>query len=70
MNEIMNFYGNYYIRYLQADEQTRADCRQHWLKCHKENVASGRDDLTSFSAQILARIALADEYLRTHIEKA
>lgn len=66
----MNYYDLYYTRYLQADEQARADSKRHWLQCHEANVATGRDDLTIFSAQILARIALADEYLRTHIEKA
>lgn len=63
----MNFYETYYLRYLQADTDTRRQSRDHWLNVHKANMATGRDDLTIFSAQILARITLADEYLKHHV---
>jgi hypothetical protein len=60
----MNYYKNYFLRYISANEATREASRQHWLKCHAENVLSGREDLIIFSAQILASISLADDMLK------
>ncbi len=59
----MNYYKDYFLRYIAADEATRAESRQHWLKCHAHNIASGREDLIIFSAKILAAISLADDML-------
>lgn len=59
----MNYYKNYFLRYISANEATRKASRQHWLKCHAENVLSGREDLIIFSAKILASISLADDML-------
>ena len=61
--EIMNYYKNYFLRYISASAAEREESRQHWLKCHAENICSGRDDLIIFSAKILAAISLADDML-------
>jgi hypothetical protein len=42
------------------DDNTRKASREHWIKCHKKNVDSGREDMIIFSGSILAMIALAD----------
>ena len=59
----MNYYKDYFLRYISASAAVREASRQHWLKCHAENVLSGREDLIIFSAQILASISLADDML-------
>lgn len=59
----MNYYKDYFLRYIAADSATRAESRQHWLKCHAQNIASGREDLIIFSAKILGAISLADDML-------
>ncbi len=59
----MNYYKNYFLQYIAAPEAIREESRRHWLKCHAENVLSGREDLIIFSAKILASIALADDML-------
>ena len=64
----MDFYNTYILRYLLADDKTRQASRDHWLMHHKENVASGRNDMIIFSAQMLAAIDLADDFLKTHTE--
>lgn len=55
-----DFYINHTIRYLEADEQTRKESKDHWLRCHAENLAADRFDLWTFSAKILAAFALAE----------
>lgn len=60
-----DFYDTCFINYIEADEQTRAASRQHYLNRHKENLASGREDLIIFTARILAAYSLADEILET-----
>lgn len=59
----MNYYKDYFLRYIAADIETRKESRQHWLKCHAQNIASGREDLIIFSAKILGAISLADDML-------
>ena len=59
----MDFYKQYMVRYMMADVGTRKRAKQHWAKCHLENVASGRDDLIVFSAKILGAIDVADELM-------
>lgn len=65
----MGFYEAYKWNYLAADAKTRAEAKAHWIKCHEQNIASGREDMMIYSAQILAAIALA-EALRTRFVKA
>ena len=64
----MDFYKQYMMRYMMADVETRKSAKQHWVKCHLENVASGRDDLIIFSAKILGAIDVADELMRGDAE--
>nr|DAQ52656.1 MAG TPA: hypothetical protein [Caudoviricetes sp.] len=59
----MDFYKQYMVRYMMADAGARKSAKQHWVKCHLENVASGRDDLITFSAKILGAIGIADELM-------
>lgn len=59
----MNYYKDYFLRYISANTAVREASRKHWLKCHAENVLSGREDLIIFSAKILASISLADDML-------
>lgn len=56
----VDYYKQYAVRYMIADETTRKASKDHWTKCHARNIASGREDLIIFSAKILAAIALAD----------
>ena len=56
----MNFYEQYFIRYMCASDDMRRECKAHWEKCHSANVASGREDLIIWSGKILSMIALAD----------
>ena len=59
----MDFYKQYMVRYMMADAGTRKSAKQHWVKCHLENVASERDDLIVFSAKILGAIDVADKLM-------
>ena len=65
----MKYYEDHFLKYLTAPQETRQASREHWLKCHAENLKNKRDDLIIFSAKMLASIDLADEYLKTHIIK-
>ncbi len=56
----MNFYEEYAIRYYATTPEQKKAARDHWTKCHMENVASGREDLIIFSARILAAMDTAD----------
>lgn len=67
-----NYYDSFLVRYIEADEVQRQKSKEHWLKCHMENVKSGRKDLIMFTEQILSRISIAEsgnaaEYLRNVI---
>lgn len=55
-----DFYSSYTVRYIEADERCRKESKDHWLRCHAENVASGREDMIIFSSKILAAISLAE----------
>ena len=56
----MNYYEQYKERYAAADEETRKASKDHWQRVHAKNLASGRQDLIIFSAQILAMICTID----------
>ena len=57
----MNYYEDYKKRYAAADEKTKKASREHWKRVHAENLASGREDLIIFSAQILAMICQVEQ---------
>ena len=59
----MDYYKTYMTRYIMADTETRAASKKHWIECHIENIASGREDLIIFSAKILGAIAVAEELI-------
>lgn len=59
-NNGIDFYSSHTIRYIEADTQSRKESKDHWIKCHAENVASGREDMIIFSSKILAAISLAE----------
>ena len=59
----MNYYKDYFLRYIAAEPHIRKASKKHWLTCHAKNVASGRKDLIIFSAKMLGSIALADDML-------
>ena len=54
------YYESMGERYRSATPEVRAASKDHWLKCHKENLASGRQDMIIFTAQILAQISLVE----------
>ena len=56
----MDFYSNYKARYIAANPAERKAAREHWTRCHQENMMTGREDLIMFSAQMLAQIAVVD----------
>ena len=57
---MMNYYEQAQMRYASATAEQRKASRDHWLKCHKENLESGREDLIIFSAQMLAVYDIVD----------
>lgn len=63
----LSFYENQIIRYLESDSETRQKSKEHWLKCHAENVLSGRDDLIMFTSKILAAYMFAEYVLAEQI---
>lgn len=63
----LSFYENQIIRYLESDSETRKKSKEHYLKCHAENVLSGRDDLILFTSKILAAYTLADYVLTENV---
>ena len=72
MENKLNFYDSFMIHYAESSDETKKMSKDHWLKCHMENVKSGRKDMIIFSNQILARIAIVDngkyvEYFRNII---
>lgn len=64
----MDYYFMWLNRYVMADDKTRKASKDHWMKCHLENIKSEREDLIIFSSKMLATWALADE-LTQMIEK-
>lgn len=64
------FYDRYFAQYLTADADARKASKEHWLKCHRKNLASGRGEMIIFSAQILAMQAMADKCLAVNIVPA
>ena len=56
----MNYYERYYEMFKNSNAEMRKASKEHWLKCHSENVASKREDLIIFSARILATIAMVE----------
>lgn len=64
-----DFYNSYVIRFLEANETTRAECKEHWANCHAANLKAHRDDLTIFSGKILASISIAEEIIKEQEER-
>ena len=54
------YYESVGERYRAASPELRAASKAHWFKCHKENLASGRQDMIIFTAQILAQISMVE----------
>lgn len=54
------YYKKWAEMYRQASKANRAASKAHWIKTHRENIQSGREDLIMFSASILAEIALIE----------
>ena len=61
---IIDFYKERAIAYKKASDELRKQSRDHWIAVHRENLASGRDDLIMFSANVLAAYDLADAELK------
>lgn len=60
----LDWYTRYFLMYVSASEENRRAAKKHWIECHKRNMAlNNRDDLTIYSAKILASIALAEDVL-------
>lgn len=55
-----NYYEQYAVRYAAADDAMRTAAREHWTRCHIENLKTGRNDLIIFSAQMLAAMDIVD----------
>ena len=60
----MEYYKKYLVRYMLADAETRNAAKKHWIKCHKDNMKSGREDMIIFSAKMLASITLAEDLMK------
>ena len=58
-----DYYSAQVIRYLEADSETRAVAKAHWLKCHAENLKADREDLIIFSGKNLNSIMIAEAIL-------
>lgn len=55
-----SYYESVGERYRAASPELRAASKAHWIKCHRQNLESGRQDMIIFTAQILAQIAIVD----------
>ncbi len=65
-----NFYENYGKRYAACkDEAKKAAARDHWKRCHKENLAKGRYDLIMFSGQMLKAMGIDPDSVLTEVER-
>lgn len=60
----MEWYKDHFLAYIKAAPEVREESRKHWIRCHKENISSGREDLIIFSAKMLGSICLAEEFLK------
>ena len=56
----MSVYKYWEAAFRACNLEDREKSKNHWLKCHEENLKSGRHDLIIFSAQILAHIAIVE----------
>ena len=65
----MDYYNTYILRYLMSNDDTRKASKDHWLKCYKEAIEANDETNTTYCARIIASIALADEYIKTHTIK-
>lgn len=54
------YYESIGERYRESSPELRAASKAHWLKCHRQNLESGRQDMIIFTAQILAQIAIVE----------
>ena len=54
------YYKHYAGMYKSSDAETRKASKAHWIKVHSENLKSKRNDLTTFSASILAMITMVE----------
>lgn len=54
------YYQSIGEHYRAASPELRAASKAHWIKCHRQNLESGRQDMIIFTAQILAQIAIVD----------
>lgn len=50
----MDYYEQTRERYRAAAPELREASREHWIKCHAENLQAGRPDMIIFSGKILA----------------
>lgn len=55
-----SYYETVGERYRAASPELRAASKAHWIKCHRQNLESGRQDMIIFTAQILAQFAIVD----------
>lgn len=55
-----DYCDNYKKLYKAADKQLRKETREHWTKCHEQNIENGRNDMIIFSGKILAAITAAE----------
>lgn len=55
-----DYCDNYKKLYKAADQQLRKEAREHWTKCHEQNIENGRNDMIIFSGKILAAITAAE----------
>lgn len=56
----MDFYKNQMENYRKASQEAKEASKRHWIRCHRENLNSGRNDLIIFSARIIANMAIVD----------
>lgn len=47
-------------RFRAASKEAREMCKIYWVKCHRVMLESGKQEMISFTAQILARIMLVE----------
>jgi hypothetical protein len=65
-----DFYKNYGKRFAACkDESLKEKARQHWMECHKENLAKGRYDLIMFSGQMLSAMGIDPDSVLTEVAK-
>lgn len=55
-----SYYQSIGEHYRAASPELRAASKAHWIKCHRQNLESGRQDMIIFTAQILAQIAIVE----------